>query len=76
MVHASLRWYMTVASGRLRDSASTGRGERGESTIFQKNLILKENVLDIDIFLLGSITYKCGLSIPDGILYKCRTTSV
>ncbi len=54
-----------------------GVGEsRGESTTFQKNLILKDNVLDKDIFLLWSITHKCGLSIPSGIFYKCKTTSV
>ncbi len=49
---------------------------RGESTTFQKNIILKDNVLDRDIFLLWSITHKCGLSIPSGIFYKCKTTSV
>ena len=49
---------------------------RGESTIFQKNIFLKDIVLDRDIFLLWSITHKCGLSIPGGILYKCRMTSV
>ncbi len=49
---------------------------RGESTTFQKNVSLKDNVLDRDIFLLWSITHKCGLSIPSGIFYKCKTTSV
>ncbi len=49
---------------------------RGKSTTFQKNVILKDNVLDRDIFLLWSITHKCGLSIPSGIFYKCKTTSV
>ncbi len=49
---------------------------RGESTTFQKNVILKDNVLDRDIFSLWSKTHKCGLSIPSGIFYKCKTTSV
>ncbi len=49
---------------------------RGESTTFQKNVSLKDNVLDRDIFFLWSITHKCGLSIPSGIFYKCKTTSV
>ncbi len=49
---------------------------RGESTTFQKNLVLKDNILDRDLFLLWSITHKCGLSIPSGIFYKCKMTSV
>lgn len=44
------------------------------STIFQKNVILKDNVLDRDIFLLWSITHKRGLSVPGGILYKSTMT--
>ncbi len=47
-------------SEKLRNSnisKNTVGESRGESTTFQKNVSLKDNVLDRDIFLLWSITH-------------------
>ncbi len=77
MIHAWDQVSFSYSENEEEEELPHEIGEsRGESTTFQKNVSLKDNVLDRDIFLLWSITHKCGLSIPSGIFYKCKTTSV